>query len=228
MDAHGPVGYGPRVRTSLISRGLLFGFLFSGCATENPSPGSPAAASVETMQPATNPLLTKSTLYLEAPRFDLIREEHYTPAFAEGMKQELAETQAIANQTEPPTFDNTIVALEKSGQLLRRVNYIFGAMSGSMDDPTMQKIQNDVAPLLAKHADDIHLDAKLFARVDALYQQRAKLGLDAVDLRLLERYHLDFVRAGAQLSARDQAALRKLNEEESSLTAKYSGCRSRR
>ncbi|MBS2031246.1 MAG: M3 family metallopeptidase [Deltaproteobacteria bacterium] len=174
------------------------------------------------MQPPSNPLLTKSTLYLEAPRFDLIREEHYMPAFEEGMKQELAETQAIANQAEPPTFENTIVALEKSGQLLRRVNYIFGAMSGSMDDPTMQKIQNDVAPLLAKHADDIHLDAKLFARVDALYQQRAKLGLDAVDLRLLERYHLDFVRAGAQLSPTDQAQLRKLNEEESSLAAKYS------
>ena len=210
-----------RVKTSLISRGLLVGMLFGGCATENPSPGTTAAASSEPAA-SSNPLLTKSTLYLEAPRFDLIREEHYMPAFVEGMKQESAEMQAIANQAEPPTFENTIVAMEKAGQLLRRVNYIFGGLSGTMDDPAMEKIQNDVAPLLAKHADDIHLDAKLFARVDALYQQREKLGLDAVDKRLLERYHLDFVRSGAQLSPADQALLRKLNEEESSLSAKYS------
>src|SRR5581483_1882220 len=98
---------------------------------------------------------------------------------------------AIADQAAAPTFDNTIVAMERAGTTLRRVNYIFGNLSGSMDDATMEKIQNDVAPLLAKHSDDIHLDPKLFARVDALYKQRDQLGLDAVDKRLLERYHLD-------------------------------------
>ena len=180
-----------------------------------PTPPVPAA-------PPPNPLVTASTLYLQAPPFDLIREEHYMPAFDEGMKQELAEMRTIADQAAAPTFDNTIVAMERAGQTLRRVNYVFGNLSGSMDDAMMDKIQNDVAPLLAKHSDDVHLDPKLFARVDTLYKQRDKLGLDAVDKRLLERYHLDFVRAGAQLSAADQADLRKLNEEESTLVAKFS------
>ena len=187
-------------------------------------PAPPPAPSPPALPPAPppNPLLVESTLYLQAPPFDQIREEHYMPAFEEGMKQELAEMQAVANLASPPTFENPIVAMEKAGQTLRRVNYVFNHLAGTMDDPAMDKLQNDLAPLLAKHSDDIHLDPKLFARVDTLYKDRDKLKLDAVDKRLLERYHLDFVRAGAQLSASDQADLRKLNEEESSLSAKYS------
>jgi peptidyl-dipeptidase Dcp len=185
-------------------------------------PPTAAATAPPATAPGPNPLVVKSDLYLEAPHFDQIREEHYMPAFEEGMKQESAEMRAVADQADPPTFDNTIVAMEKAGQTLRRVNYIFSHLAGTMDDPAMDKIQNDIAPLLAKHNDDIHLDPKLFARVDDLYKQRDKLGLDPVSKRLLERYHLDFVRAGAQLSASDQADLRKLNEEESTLSAKYS------
>ncbi len=218
--------YGARVRTTIIA----FSAVLVACGGgSSPAPTTPTVAAMppEPVAPAPpapppNPLLTASTLYLQAPPFDQIREEHYMPAFDEGMKQESAEMRAIADQADAPTFDNTIVAMERAGQTLRRVNYVFGNLSGSMDDAAMEKIQNDVAPLLAKHSDDIHLDPKLFARVDALYQQRDKLGLDAVDKRLLERYHLDFVRAGAQLSAADQADLRKLNEEESTLSAKYS------
>jgi peptidyl-dipeptidase Dcp len=225
------------VRTSLISLASLASVVsLAACGSSPPPaaelpPAPPVAAAPEPPAttpvapppaPAPNPLVTKSSLYLEAPRFDLIHEDHYMPAFEEGMKQESAEMRAIADQADPPTFDNTIVAMEKAGQTLRRVNYIFGNLSGSMDDPAMDKIQNDVAPLLAKHNDDVHLDPKLFARVDALYKQRDKLGLDPVDKRLLDRYHLDFVRAGAQLSATDQADLRKLNEEESTLVAKFS------
>jgi len=187
-----------------------------------PAPPAPPPIPPAPPAPPPNPLLVQSTLYLQAPPFDQIREENYMPAFDEGMKQESAEMRAVADQPTPPTFDNTIVAMEKAGQTLRRVNYVFSHLAGTMDDPAMEKIQNDVAPLLAKHSDDIHLDPKLFARVDTLYKDRDKLKLDAVDKRLLERYHLDFVRAGAQLSAADQADLRKLNEEESTLSAKYS------
>ena len=217
------------MRTSLA----LFAVLAACGGGSSPAPTSPTAAAMPAPPeapptppappaPAPNPLLVQSTLYLQAPPFDLIREEHYMPAFEEGMKQESAEMRAVADQPTPPTFDNTIVAMEKAGQTLRRVNYVFSHLAGTMDDPAMEKIQNDVAPLLAKHSDDIHLDPKLFARVDALYKDRDKLGLDAVDKRLLERHHLDFVRSGAQLSAADQADLRKLNEEESTLSAKFS------
>ncbi|HEY1814442.1 MAG TPA: M3 family metallopeptidase [Kofleriaceae bacterium] len=220
------------MRTLIVS---LAAALTASCGSSSPQPTAPTVAAMPAESPTptappsppptpprANPLLTPSTLYLQAPPFDLIKEDDYMPAFVEGMKQELAEDRAIADQADAPTFDNTIVAMEKTGQTLRRVNYVFSHLSGTMDDAVMDKLQNDVAPLLAKHADDIHLDPKLFGRVDVLYKQRDKLGLDAVDKRLLERYHLDFVRAGAQLSPTDQADLRKLNEEESTLSAKYS------
>ncbi len=121
------------------------------------------------------------------------------PAYLEGMRLHAAEIRAIADRTDAPTFDNTIVAMERAGATLGRVQYVFGNLAQALTDATMQKIEADVAPLLARHNDDIHLDPKLFARVHALYEKRATLGLDAVDTRLLERYHLDFVRSGAQL-----------------------------
>ncbi len=168
-----------------------------------------------------NPLLALSPLYEHAPPFDQIRESDYMPAYVEGMRIQTAEMRAIADNPAAPTFDNTIVAMERSGVTLQRVNEIFGQLNSALTDETMQKIEADVAPLLSKHNDDIHLDPKLFARVDALYAKRDSLNLDAVDKRLLERYHLDFVRAGAQLNAADQAALRALNAEGSTLEAKY-------
>jgi peptidyl-dipeptidase Dcp len=140
----------------------------------------------------------------------------------EGIKLENAEIQKIADSTEPPTFENTVVAMEKTGDQLARTAKVFFNLSQSLDDETMEKIKAEIAPQLAKHADDIHLNPKLFARIDTLYKQRTKLGLDPVSLRLLERYHLDFVRAGAQLKEADQKTLRALNEEESTLTTKYS------
>jgi peptidyl-dipeptidase Dcp len=182
--------------------------------TVAPAPAAPP--------PRANPLLAMSPLYEHAPAFDQLHEEDYMPAFVEGMRLQAAEIRAIADRADAPTFDNTIVAMERSGVTLTRVNYAFGNLAQALTNPTMQKIEADVAPLLAKHSDDIHLDARLFARVHALYQGRDALGLDPVDRRLLERYHLDFVRAGAQLGGADQLALRALNEEESKLSAKYS------
>ncbi|MCX5741250.1 MAG: dipeptidyl carboxypeptidase II, partial [Proteobacteria bacterium] len=195
-------------------------------STPTPDAAAPVAVvmpePVKPAPPAVNPLLTKSTLYLQAPPFDQIREEHYMPAFTQGMAEHDAEVRAIADATAPATFDNTIVALEKSGQTLTRVSHVFFQMAQSTTNPNIQKIEAEIAPLLAKHMDGINLDPKLFARVHELFQKRAKLGLDAVDVRLLERYHLDFVRGGANLSDADKTKFRALNEEASTLTTKFS------
>ena len=186
-----------------------------------PAPTAPAPAPSPPAPPRANPLLALSSLYEHAPPFDQIKEDDYMPAFVEANRLHAAEIRTIADRADAPTFDNTIVALERAGVAWTRVNYIFGNLAQALTDDKMQKIEADVAPMIAKHDDDIHLDAKLFARVDALYKQRDKLGLDAVDKRLLERYHLDFVRAGAQLNAADQATLRGMNEEISTLQQKY-------
>jgi peptidyl-dipeptidase Dcp len=144
------------------------------------------------------------------------------PAFVEGMKQQKAEIRAIADSTDAPTFDNTIVAMERTGSMLSRVRRAFNVASGTNKNDTIQNVENEVSPMLAAHGDSIVLDPALFARIDALFQKRTTLGLDPVSLRLLERYHLDFVRSGAQLSEADKTKLRALNEEESKLSTLYS------
>ncbi len=186
------------------------------------APPTASAASPEPPPPRSNPLLTASPLYEHAPVFDQIREDDYLPAFAEAMRQNAEEIRVIAERTDPPTFANTIVAMERSGVTLMRVQAVFGNLSGALTDARMQEIDATTAPLLARHLDDIHLNPRLFARIHALYQARETLGLDAVDRRLLERYHLDFIRAGAQLSADDQGKLRALNAEASTLSTRYS------
>ncbi len=185
-------------------------------------PSPPSAPPAAAAPPRANPLLSVSPLFDHAPPYDKITEDDFMPAILEGMKQHAEEIKAISDRTDAPTFENTIVAMERSGTTLLRVNYVFGQTAAALTDDKIQKIEADTAPLLAKHYDDIYLDAKLFARVDTLWQKRESLKLDAVDKRLLERYHLDFVRAGAKLSAADQAKLRAMNEEISTLQTKYS------
>ena len=170
---------------------------------------------------ANNPFLTPSKLYLQAPPFDQIKDSHYMSALIEGMRQATAEIRAIADNPEAPTFENTIVAQERSGAMLSRVNRAFGIASATNKNDVIQKVENDVAPLLAQHSDNITLDPKLFARIHALYEKRETLGLDPVSKRLLETYHLNFVRGGALLSEADKTTLRALNEEESKLTTQY-------
>ena len=160
-----------------------------------------------------NPFLSRSTLPYELPPFADIREEHYLPAFQLGMSEQLAEVAAIAGNQEPPTFENTIEALERTGALLRRVSLVFFNQSSADTTPGIQETEATVSPLLAAHSDTINLDPALFARVDALYQRRAELGLDAEAQRVLERYHSRFVRSGARLSQAEQARLRELNAE---------------
>jgi len=169
-----------------------------------------------------NPLLTESNLPYHFPRFDLIKDKHYTPAFEQGMAENLQEVAAIANNPEAPTFDNTIVALERSGQLLTRVEAIFSNLDSAHTNPTIEAIDREMSPKLAAHRDAISLNAPLFARIHTLYQARANLGLNRESLYLLERYHLDYVRAGANLSESDKEKLMALNARIASQQTQFS------
>jgi peptidyl-dipeptidase Dcp len=164
-----------------------------------------------------NPFSAPSSLLFEAPQFDKITDADFQPAIEEGMKLHLAEIDAIANNSDPPTFDNTIVAMERSGRMLGRAQRVFGALSQSNTNPTLQKIQSELAPKLAAHRDAISLNPKLFARVKAIYDQRASLKLDPEQTRVVERTYHDFVRSGALLSDEDKTKLRALNKEQSQL-----------
>ncbi len=176
-----------------------------------------ALAAASDFGPA-NPFYAPSTLPFHAPPFDKIKDDDFQPAIEAGMAQQQAEIQAIADNPAAATFDNTIVAMEKSGQLFDRATAAFYGVTGANTNPTLQKIKTIEAPKLAAHQDFIFLNTKLFARVAAIYKQRAALNLDPESLRLLERYYDDFVHAGANLSEADKTQLRKLNEEISSLS----------
>jgi peptidyl-dipeptidase Dcp len=171
-----------------------------------------------------NPFYAASTLPFSAPPFDRIRDEHYMPAFEAGMVQGRAEVDAIIANADAATFENTIVALEKGGELLNRVAHAFYAVSGAHTNPTLQQLQQDVAPKLAAHSDSINLDERLFARVKAVYDARESLTLDAESLRLLEITYDGFVKSGALLSDPDKNTLKALNQEQSSLQAKFINC----
>jgi peptidyl-dipeptidase Dcp len=177
---------------------------------------TPAVSAQTTFGPA-NPFYAPSSLPFQAPPFDKIQDSDYQPAIEAGMAQQLAEIRVIADSPEPPTFENTVVALEKSGRLLDRVNSVFDAVTGANTNPDLQKVQQIEAPKLAAHNDAIYLDSKLYRRVEAVYEQRNALHLDPEALRLIEFYHREFVHAGANLSDADKTRLREMNEEISTL-----------
>jgi len=176
-----------------------------------------ALAAASDFGPA-NPFYAPSTLPFHAPPFDKIKDDDFQPAIEAGMAQQQAEIQAIADNTAAPTFDNTIVAMEKSGLLFDRATAAFYGVTGANTNPTLQQIKTIEAPKMAAHQDFIFLNTKLFARVAAIYKQRATLNLDPESVRLVERYYDDFVHAGANLSEDEKTQLRKLNEEISSLS----------
>lgn len=165
-----------------------------------------------------NPFYAPSTLPFQAPPFDKIKDSDYQPAIEAGMVQQIKEVEAIGNNPEPPTFENTYVALERSGQLLSRVMEVFGGITSANTNPDLQNVQTIEAPKLAAHQDAIMLNPKLFARVKTIYDQRASLKLDPEQLRLVEYTYKEFVHEGAELSDADKAQLKKLNEEESTLS----------
>ncbi len=169
-----------------------------------------------------NPLLTKSPLPYQLPPFEQIKDEHFAPAFELGMAEELKEVEAIASNPAQPTFDNTIVALERTGELLGRASRAFGILTASLTNPNLQKLETALSPKFAAHRDAIRLNGPLFARIAALYDARATLGLDAESARLLDRYYKDFVRSGAKLSEADKTRLRALNAELAKLSTQFS------
>lgn len=168
-----------------------------------------------------NPFLAEIMLPFGLPPFDRIRDEHFLPAFAAGIAQQRHEIERIAADDALPTFANTLVALERSGRLLDQVTRVFNNLNAAHTNERLQEIQKTVAPQLAAHADAIFQHAALFARVRSLHETRHTLALDAESLRLLERYHADFVRAGAGLDAPSQARLREINAELAILTAAF-------
>ena len=182
--------------------------------------GKLGADNNNTMSP-TNPFANASTLAFQTADFTKINDNDFKPAIEEGIKQQLAEIDKIANDPAAPTFDNTLVAMEKTGILLRRVSGVFGLLSSANTNPILQKVSEDVAPELAALNDAIYLNTKLFKRVDAIYKTRATLKLDAESLRLVEFYHQKFILAGANLSDAAKETMKKLNGEDASLEAKY-------
>src|ERR1035441_4711482 len=185
--------------------------------------GSGAAASGQaTAGPAafgpSNPFYAPSTLPYQAPPFDKIKDSDYQPALEAGIAEQLKEIQAIAEHPAPPTFDNTLVALEKSGQLFDRVQAVLDAVTQANSTPVLEKVQEIEAPKIAALQDAMFLNGKLFQRVATLDKQMDSLGLDAESRRLLDVYYKRFVHEGASLPPADKAKLSKLNEEESTLS----------
>jgi peptidyl-dipeptidase Dcp len=186
--------------------------LFIGCTKKEVS--SPVKQEI-------NPFFFAWTTPFETPPFDQIKEAHYLPAFQAGISRQLKEIEAIVNSAEPPSFRNTIESLERSGELLTKVNNVFANLTASNTNDPLQKIQKEVAPLLAKHQDDIGLNPRLFQRIKIVFEQKAKLQLSPEQNRLLEKYYKDFVRGGANLDDAKKAEFRKINEGLAVLTQKF-------
>ena len=172
-------------------------------------------------QPMENPFFSAWNTPYEIPDFSRIKTEHYMPAFREGMARQKAEIDSIVNNPEAPTFENTILPYEYSGQLLGEVSRVFFNLSECENSPEMEAIEEEVTPLLAAHGDDIALNAKLFQRIKAVYDQRDNLGLNPEQMRLLEETYKGFVRGGANVPADQQERFRQLNEQIASLTMRF-------
>ena len=175
----------------------------------------------EVMFDENNPFYAPSTLPFEAPDFDAISDEHYKPALVAGMEREMGEIEAIATNPEPPTFENTIVAMERSGELLGRVRRVFSNMNSAHTNENIQQIQSEMAPRFAEHSDNIRLNADLFERVRMLYDRKDELELNEAEEKLLRDNYRSFVRSGALLGEMEQQRIREINAELSSLSTEF-------
>ena len=185
------------------------------------APAKKSSSSAATL-PASNPFAKPSTLPFQAPDFSKIKDSDYLPALLAGMAEQKREVAAIANNPAPPSFNNTMVALERSGALLERANLAFSAVNGANTNDVLQDTDSKTAPLLAAHNDYIYLNPKLFARVKTLHDKQASLGLTPEQARLLKVQYDQFVKAGAQLSPEKQTELKQLNKQLSSLQTEFS------
>lgn len=208
------------LRPLLLSSAIALALAACGDRTPTES-AMPATDATTTAAPAENALFTTSTLPFQAPPFDKLKDADYQPAIEEGMRQHLAEIRAIADNAEPPTFENTIEAMERSGELLTRSANVFFMLTGANTNETLQAAEEALAPRLAEHSDAIYLDPALFARVKTIYDQRATLGLTPEQTTVVEHTHDGFVRAGALLNDADKAELRALNSESSTLSTAF-------
>ena len=168
-----------------------------------------------------NPFLSEYTTPFQVPPFDQIKIDHYLPAFEAGMKEQLDEVEGIVNNTEPATFENTILPYDKSGKTLSRVSNVFFNLNECLTNDEMVAIAEQVLPMLSKHSDAIMMNPKLFERIDYVYQHRNEMGLDDQQIRVVEKYHQDFMRHGAGLSAEKQAELSQINEQLSTLSLQF-------
>ena len=168
-----------------------------------------------------NPFYKEWKTPFQTPPFNEIKNEHFLPAFIEGMKQQSAEVAAIVNNKEKPTFQNTIEAFEKSGKLYTKVNNVFTSLNGANTNDALQEIAQKTAPMISKHFDEIYLNEKFFERVKSIYQEKDKLNLTTEQKVVLENYYLDFVRGGANLNGEAKEKFKKLNEEISLLCVKF-------
>lgn len=180
-----------------------------------------ALASCGNKKDMNNPFFTEWDTPYGIPPFEQIKAEHYLPAFEEGMKQQMEAIEAITSNAEDPSFENTIVALEYSGELLDKVSGVFFNISGVENDDAMRAIEEEIIPKLSAHGDNISLNAKLWERVKCVYDKRESLNLDPEQMRLLEETYKGFVRGGANVPAENQARFRELNEKIASYTNRF-------
>jgi peptidyl-dipeptidase Dcp len=190
---------------------IVSGFAFLSCQNKK----------TESDKKMKNPFFKTWTTPYGVPPFEEINEEHYIPAVKEGIEQQEAEVNAIVSDPAEPTFENTILALDKSGALLDRVTSVFYPLNSANTNENMQALAREMSPMLTQHRDNISMNPVLFEKVKTLYSKRKELGLDSEQLRVTEKYYEDFVRNGANLSSEDQGKLRKINEELSTLSLRF-------
>ena len=207
----------------ILNRLMLFAVVFSmitACNNnENKTDNSQNDTDMEDI--TSNPFYEVSDLPFQVPDFDKIENKHFLPAIKEGMKQHLEEIEAIANNEEEPTFENTLVAMEKSGQMLNRVYAVFNLLTGANTNDVLQEVQEEVSPKMAAHSDAIYLNEHLFERISTIYTNREELDLDSESMHLLKDTYNKFVRAGAQLDSENKKILKELNQREASLSTQF-------
>ncbi|MCL1142816.1 M3 family metallopeptidase [Shewanella gaetbuli] len=209
------------MRKTLLAVSIATSMMITGCSISDSANNPVTQTEAATMLNSQNPFAQASELQYQTPPFNEIKVEHYKPALDQGIAEHYQQVLEIANNSDKPTFENTIVALEKSGELLNRTSSVFYNMTGSDSNPAIREIESEMAPKMAAHSDNIHLNAALFERINTLYNQRDSLSLSNEEVRLIEVYHQRFVLAGAKLTEAQKAKIRVLNEEQSTLTNEF-------
>ena len=169
-----------------------------------------------------NPFFSESSLYMKYPHFDKVKNQHYTPAFEKGMEDHMTEIEAIANNVDSPTFENTIIAMEISGELLDRVATVFFSLTSAHTNDEMERIRSELAPKLSAHSDQILLNGSLFKRISELNDNKNNLGLNSEAIRLIQKYYTDFIRSGARLSTEEKENLKSINAKIAVLQTNFS------